>query len=138
MERAVFEFSRYKQADSQVDLFFNFTFANLYQSLGYHLMAIRYAVNCKYIVDKFDTQNPNNALAYCCLGSVMFRIREYEWSLRMYNKAKETREYTSGGDSLDCATVYNNMGVCCYMLQNFWAANGYFQLAHEIYKAHLG
>jgi hypothetical protein len=138
LERAVFEFSRYKVVDSHVDLYFNFTLSSLYQCLGYHLMAIKYAVTCKYISDKFDTQNPNNALAYCCLGSVFHRIREYEWAFRCYNKAKETREYTNGGDSLDCATVYNNMGVCCYMKENVWAAQGYFQLSHEIYKVHLG
>jgi hypothetical protein len=138
LERAVFEFSRYKIIDSQVDLYFNFTFSTMYQCLGYNLMAIKYAVNCKYITDKFDSQNPNNALAYCSLGSAFFRVREYEWALRCYSKAKETREYTSGGDSLDTATVYNNMGVCCYMMENYWAANGYFHLAFQIYKAHLG
>jgi hypothetical protein len=138
LERAIFEFSRYKVVDSQVDLYFNFTLSTLFQSLGYNLMAIRHAVTCKYIADKFDSQNPNNALAYCCLGSAFHRIREYDWALRCYSKAKEIREYTNGGDSLDCATVYNNMGVCCYMMENFWAANGYFQLAHELYKSHLG
>jgi hypothetical protein len=101
-------------------------------------MALKYAMTCKYIGDKLDAASPDNSLAYSCLGNVMFKIREYEWSFRCYFKAKELREYCIGGDSIDTATIYNNLGVCCYMMQNYYASTGYFQLAYEIYKKNLG
>jgi tetratricopeptide (TPR) repeat protein len=101
-------------------------------------MALKYGMTCKYISDKLDKASPDNALAYTCIASIMFKIREYEWAIRFYLGAKELREYTNGGDSADCATIYNNLGVCSYMLENYYISNGYFQLAYEIYKKILG
>lgn len=101
-------------------------------------MAMRYFFKAKYSSDKSYIYDPDTALVYCHLGSLMLRLREYEWALRCYLKAKDIRENAIGGDTVDTATVYNNLGVCCYHLQYYYPAKGFFQLSYDIYKQQLG
>ena len=61
-------------------------------------------------------------------------MKEYEWALRCYTKAKMIREETIGGDTIDTATIYNNLGVASFCLESYLPANGYFKMAYEIYK----
>ena len=42
---------------------------------------------------------------------------EPAWALRAYLKAREIREERLGGDTVDTATVYNNLGVCMHALE---------------------
>lgn len=65
---------------------------------------------------KLPTNNPDKALAYCGLGSVLFNMEEYEWSLRSFLKAREYRENLLGVESVDTATVFNNLGCCMFMI----------------------
>lgn len=124
--------------DNQVDLFFTLTFGNIYESLEYNLMALRYYMKAKQICDKLELTNPDSALAYCNIGSLMIKIREFDWAFRSFLRAKEVREYTIGGDTLDCATIYNNLGVTAFYMQSFYSAHGYMTLSYEIYKKELG
>ena len=66
------------------------------------------------------------------------KIQEFEWALRAFTKAKLIRENTLGGDTIDTATVYNNLGVVSYCMESYLPANGYFNLAYEIYKKSFG
>ena len=61
-------------------------------------------------------------------------MQEFEWALRCYEKAIEVREEIIGGDTIDTATIYNNLGVVSYCLESYLPANGYFMMAYEIYK----
>lgn len=65
-------------------------------------------------------------------------MREVNWALKFFWKAKDIREKTLGGDTMDTATVYNNLGCCYYYNQNFYAAHAFFKLSYEIYKKFLG
>jgi len=65
-------------------------------------------------------------------------MREVDWAIRCFWKAKDLREYSLGGDTLDTATVYNNLGCCFYFNQNFYSAHAFFKLSYEIYKKFLG
>lgn len=124
--------------DWQIELFFNLSFGSLYENLGYDLMAMRYYLEGVHNSEKFISANPDNALPFCFLGEFFVKIQEFEWALRSFVKAKVIRENTIGGDTIDSATIYNNIGVVCYCMESLLPANGYFQLAYEIYKNLLG
>jgi hypothetical protein len=53
-------------------------------------------------------------------------------------KAREIREERLGGDTVDTATVYNNLGCCMYMLERNQECLAYFELAHAILECELG
>ena len=122
----------------QTELFFNLTYGSLYESLDYDLMAMRYFLEACHISEKFISANPDTALPFCFLGEFFLKMQEFEWALRAYVKAKIIREYTIGGDTVDTATIYNNLGVVAYCMESYLPANGYFQLAYEIYKNLFG
>ena len=122
----------------QTELFFNLTFGSLYENLDYNLMAMKYYLEAYHISEKFISANPDNALPFCFLGEFFLKMKEFEWALRAYGKAKLIREDTIGGDTIDTATVYNNLGVVAYCMESYFPANGYFQLAYEIYKKIFG
>jgi tetratricopeptide (TPR) repeat protein len=112
-------------------------------SLGsiYESMAIDdLAIECymRALTIPLPSQHPDAAFAYCGLGSVMYHIDEPAWALRCYLKAREIREETIGGDTVDTATVYNNLGCCMYMLERNEEGKAYFQLANAILDMELG
>ena len=122
----------------QTELFFNLSYGSLYQCLNYDLMAMRYYSEACHIREKFISANPDNALPFCFLGELFLKNQEFEWSLRAYVQAKLIREETIGGDTIDTATIYNNLGVVSYCMESYLPANGYFHLAYELYKKLLG
>ena len=113
-------------------------FGNLYESLELNLMSLRYYMKAKLITDKLPPTNPDSALVYCNLGSLLIRLREYEWAFRSFWRSKNIREYSIGGDTIDTASIYNNLGVCSFYLQCYYTTNGFFKLGYEILKEKLG
>lgn len=138
LEKAEKDYHFYKCISSQADLYFYLMFGNLYESLELNLMSLRYYMKAKLITDKLPPTNPDCALVFCNLGSLLIRLREYEWAFRCFWKAKTIREYTIGGDTIDTATIYNNLGVCTFYLQCFYTTNAFFKLSYEILKEKLG
>ena len=65
-------------------------------------------------------------------------MEEPSFALRLYLKAKTVREETIGGDTVDTATVYNNLGCCMFMLERNQEAKAYFELANAIFECELG
>lgn len=122
----------------QTELFFNLTFGSLYENLNYDLVSIKYYFEAFHISEKFINANPDKALPFCFLGELFLKLQEFEWALRAFLKAKIIREETIGGDTIDTATIYNNLGVVAYCMESYIPANGYFQLAYEIYKKLFG
>ena len=72
---------------------------------------------CRSFVVSLDDENPDKALPYCGIGSACYHTMEYEWALRCFLKVREIREETIGGDTVDCATTYNNIGCCMLKLR---------------------
>ena len=68
----------------------------------------------------------------------MYHIDEPAWALRCYLKARKIREERLGGDTVDTATVYNNLGACMYMLERNQECKAYFELSNAIMEAELG
>ena len=74
-------------------------------------------------------------------------MEEYVWSLRAYLLARDIREQYIGGDTVDAATIYNNLGCCMCSLKRYISiyhihrnqeAQAYFKLAHAIFELLLG
>ena len=139
LERAEYFLKDFKLPNEpQIDLFFSLTFGSYYQELNYNITAMKYYFNARKITDKFLSDNPDSALVYCYLGSLFLDLKEFDWSLRCYQYAKEWREKTIGGDTLDTAAVYNNLGVVAFYMESVLPSKNYLNLAYEITRSILG
>lgn len=139
LERAEYFLKDFKLPNEpQIDLFFNLTFGSFYQELNYNITALKYYFNARKITDKFLSDNPDSALVYCYLGSLFLDMKEFDWAFRCYQYAKEWREKTIGGDTLDTSAIYNNLGVVAFYMESFLPAKNYINLAYEITRSILG
>lgn len=80
-------------------------------------MALYSYFNCRNITNKLSWSSPDKALPYSGLGNVLFRMQEYEFAIRCFLKARERRECTIGGDNVETASTYNNLGCCFNILE---------------------
>lgn len=126
-----------KRLRPEQELYFLMSLGSVYESGGKDEIAI----SC-YMEALTDVQLPYNhpdaAFPYCGLGSVFYHVDEPAWALRCFLKAREIREERLGGDTVDTATVYNNLGCCMYMLERFQEARAYHELSNAIMEAELG
>mmetsp|Transcript_39592 Transcript_39592/g.51879 ORF Transcript_39592/g.51879 Transcript_39592/m.51879 type:complete len:154 (-) Transcript_39592:303-764(-) len=105
-----------KRLRPEQELFFLMSLGSVYESSGKDEIAISCYMNAiNEIV--LDYNHPDLAFPYCGLGSVFYHVDEPAWALRCFLKAREIREMRLGGDTVDTATVYNNLGCCMYMLE---------------------
>ena len=77
--------------------------------------------------------HPDSAFSYSCLGSLFFQMEEPKWAARCYSQARFIREERLGGDTVDTATTYNNLGVAMFALERNEEALTYFELAQAIF-----
>ena len=103
---------------------------SVYESCGKDDIAMSCYIRARKINLVYN--HPDQAFPYCGLGSVLFHTDEPAWALRCYLKAREIREERLGGDTVDTATVYNNLGCCMYMLERNQECLAYFELAEAI------
>eukprot|EP00358_Blepharisma_japonicum_P005143 CAMPEP_0202944452 /NCGR_PEP_ID=MMETSP1395-20130829/5242_1 /ASSEMBLY_ACC=CAM_ASM_000871 /TAXON_ID=5961 /ORGANISM="Blepharisma japonicum, Strain Stock R1072" /LENGTH=590 /DNA_ID=CAMNT_0049643271 /DNA_START=270 /DNA_END=2039 /DNA_ORIENTATION=+ len=122
----------------EIDLFFEITRGAIYQSCNKDGLALAQYFSCKASSDKLPFNHPDKALIWCGLGSVLFHLGHYSIALRAYLMAKKIRERTIGGDTVDTASVYNNLGVCMFFLERYQESHAYFQLAEAILDMLLG
>jgi tetratricopeptide (TPR) repeat protein len=99
----------------ELELYFEMSLGSVYESCGKDDIAIGCYRRALDIT--LPKNHPDEAFAYCGLGSVLYHIDEPAWALRCYLKAREIREERLGGDTVDTATVYNNLGACMLMLE---------------------
>ena len=110
---------------------------SVYESSGKDEIAISCYMNAITEV-QLEYNHPDQAFPYCGLGSVFYHIDEPAWALRCFLMAREIRELRLGGDTVDTATVYNNLGCCMYMLERNQESKAYFELSNAIMDAELG
>jgi len=120
------------------ELFFEMSLGSIYESSGKDDIALSCYMRAKTINKLLAYNHPDQAFAFCGLGSVLFHIDEPAWALRCYLKAREIREERLGGDTVDTATVYTNLGACMYLLERNQESKAYFELAHAILDSELG
>jgi len=87
---------------------------------------------------KLVPNHPDLAFAFCGLGSVLYHLEEPAWALRLYLEARTHREKTLGGDTVDTATIYNNLGCCMFLLERNEEAKAYFELSNAIFECEVG
>lgn len=118
------------------ELFFELTLGSIYEGCGKDDIAMSCYMRARTI--KLPADHPDEAFAFCCLGSVFYHIDEPAWSLRCFLRAREIREKRLGGDTVDTATVYNNLSCCMYALERNQESRAYFQLSNAILEAEVG
>ena len=118
------------------ELYFDLSLGSIYESCGKDDIAMSCYMRAREI--KLAYNHPDEAFAYCGLGSVLYHIDEPAWALRCYLKARQIREERLGGDTVDTATVYNNLGACMFFLERNQECKAYFELANAIMEAELG
>lgn len=118
-------------------MFFDLCIGGVYESAGKDDLALNQYIIAKNVKPRLSADHPDNAFPYCGLGSVMYHMEEPVWALRLYLKAREIREATLGGDTVDTATVYNNLGCCMMALERNEEAKAYFELANAILECEL-
>lgn len=122
----------------QIQLFFEFSAGQIYESVGRDDYALQKYLNCKAIGERLEFNNPDRALAFCGMGSVLYHMEEYKLASRCFLKAREIRETILGGDTVDTASVYNNLGCCMFFLGRIKESFSYFKLSQAIMEAELG
>ena len=121
---------------NELELFFEMSLGSVYESCGKDDIALSCYMRAKAIPLVYN--HPDKAFPFCGLGSVLYHMDEPAWALRCYIQAREIREERLGGDTVDTATVYNNLGCCMYMLERNQESMAYFELAHAILECELG
>lgn len=103
------------------ELFFEMSLGSVYESAGKDQIALSSYIRAMHgnnsKQNKLAYNHPDEAFPYCGMGSVFYHMDEPAWALRCYLKARTIREDRLGGDTVDTATVYNNLGCCMYMLE---------------------
>ena len=122
----------------EIELFFELTRGAIYESCEKDDLALGQYINTKMTSDRLPFNHPDRALVYCGLGSVLHHSGRSGLSLRCYLMAKKIRERTIGGDTIDTATVYNNIAVCFNEIGRFQEGYVYLELAEAIMDATLG
>jgi tetratricopeptide (TPR) repeat protein len=120
----------------ELELYFEMSLGSVYESCGKDDMALDCYMLARTI--KLPKNHPDEAFPYCGLGSVFYNIEEPAWALRCYLMAREIREERVGGDTVDTATVYNNIGACMFYLERNQEAKAFFELSNAIMEAELG
>ena len=132
------EVDRVENLRTEFDLFFEMTRGAIYESCEKDSLALGQYAQTKLISDKLPFTHPDRALVYCGLGSVLHHMENSDVALRCYLMAKKIRERTIGGNTVDTATVYNNIGVCFNKMTRFQEAYVYMELAEAILNSILG
>jgi tetratricopeptide (TPR) repeat protein len=126
----------------EVELFFELSLGSVYESSGQDLIALSCYVRAMRSnlskENRLPYNHPDEAFPYVGMGSVFFYMDEPAWALRCYLKARSIREERLGGDTVDTATVYNNLGCCYQMLERNQEALAFLELANAIYECELG
>lgn len=117
-------------------MFFDLSLGSVYESAAKDDLAIDCYLKARNI--KLPSNHPDLAFPLCGLGSVLYHMEEPSNALRMYLNAKQIREETLGGDTVDTASIYNNLGCCMFMLERNQEAKAYFELAQAIFDCELG
>ncbi|CAI2359845.1 unnamed protein product [Moneuplotes crassus] len=120
----------------EIELFFELSLGSVYESAGRDELALSKYLSAKNI--KLVYNHPDQAFPYCGIGSILFHMEEPVWALRAYLKAREIREERLGGDTVDTATVYNNLGCCMLTIERNQEACAFFELAEAILEVELG
>jgi hypothetical protein len=130
------ENSEFLKAD--FELFFEMSKGAVYELCKKDELALAQYFSCKVLCDRLSFNHPDRALLYCGLASALSHLGQFKLATRSFLMAKKIRERCIGGDTIETATVYNNLGVCMYNLARYQEAFAYFELSEAIFMMMLG
>lgn len=70
----------------QVQLYFEFSSGQVYESTGRDDFALQKYLNCKFLGERLEFNNPDRALPFCGMGSVLYHMEEYKLAARCFLK----------------------------------------------------
>ena len=106
-----------QELPEHIQIYFEFVEAQVYESIGKDQIAFSKYYLTKVLSDKIAFNNPDKALPFIGMGCSLFNMEEYVLALRCFLKARNLRESLIGEDTIDTASVYNNLG-CAFMALN--------------------
>jgi hypothetical protein len=127
-----------KTLKPELFLFFELTLASIFESCKKYKLALGSYFSLKNTFNALSFNHPDQALFYCGLGYALHHVGDARLATRSYLMAKRIRERCIGGDTLETANVYNNLGVCMFSLGRFHESLAYFQLCEAIFYKFLG
>jgi hypothetical protein len=141
LEKAKAEWIKQQEGEelgTESNIYFEFSKGLLYESANRDDFAFNSFYLCKQMGDGLLESNPNKALSYCGMGAILYKTHDYVWALRCFFRARDIREATIGLDSVDTASVYNNIACCLYMIDRTNESYSFFELSQAILEAGLG
>jgi len=67
-------------------LYFEFSSGQIYESAGRDDFALQKYLTCKTLGERIEFNNPDRALAFCGMGSVLYHMEEYKLGARCFLK----------------------------------------------------
>ncbi|CAI2368809.1 unnamed protein product [Moneuplotes crassus] len=139
LQQAKQEWLRIEEATNlkaELEIYFNISIGQVYEETNNLRIALRYYMKAKTI--ELTYNHPDKAIPFSSLGCVLLMLDQHDAATRCFIKAREIREERMGGDTVDCASTYNNLGCCMMLLQRNQEANTYFELSYVILDTILG
>jgi len=127
-----------EEIPDEILLFFDYAKGLVFESVSKDDYALNQFITCKGYIEKMPFNSADRAIPYCGIGSVLYKTFDYKWALRSFLKALEIREKILGPQSVDTATMYNNVGCCMFFLERVEESYNYFDIAHAIFELELG
>ena len=121
---------------SELEIYFNLSIGQVYEETNNLKIAFLYYMKAKSIELYYN--HPDNSIPFSCLGWVLLMMEQNEYACRWFLKAREIREDRLGGDTVDTASTYNNLGVSMAIMKRNEEANTYFELSYVILDSILG
>lgn len=120
----------------EIEIFFEISMGQVFEETN----NLKTALKCFMKAKSYDLyyNHPDKAFSYSVLGCVLIQMDMAELALKCFLKAREIREFTLGGDTVDTASTYNNIGVAMIVLERNEEANAFFELAYVILDTLLG
>eukprot|EP00931_Biecheleriopsis_adriatica_P072938 TRINITY_DN47319_c0_g1_i1.p1 TRINITY_DN47319_c0_g1~~TRINITY_DN47319_c0_g1_i1.p1 ORF type:complete len:951 (-),score=156.43 TRINITY_DN47319_c0_g1_i1:43-2895(-) len=122
----------------QASLFFLCELASLHSAIHEDDLAGRLLWLAREPAQRLPEHDASAAVVWCGLGRVSFHVGHYEMAARFHLKARSIRERMIGEDTIDTATVYNNLACCLAALDRTLEAAAFVELAAEILKELAG
>jgi tetratricopeptide (TPR) repeat protein len=120
----------------ELEMYFDISIGQIYEETSHLKTAVRYYMKARK--NELYYNHPDNAIPFSWLGWVLMMLDEFDSALRWFLKAREIREERLGGDTVDTASVYNNLGCWMMLLKRNEEANAYFELSYVILDSLLG
>lgn len=122
----------------EAGLFFLCELASLHSALHEDELALQLLWRARLYSERLPARNPDTAAVWCSLCRAAYYSGHHDIAARAASRARVIREETLGEDTVETATIYNNLACCLSALDRSLEAAAYLELAAEILRALAG